>query len=247
MASKGSEYHLHIDAFTPATIPMTRLAEYIADLADLLGNFDGVHFVKVEEGTTGLVAFVDDVAVPKVHSRLRAVKTGEAPDDAIKAHRKLDDRLWEDNTSAILIGPDEIKIIEFPGKKRATLETYGPFNQQGSVDGTLVYIGGIDETAHADLEEGDRIHHCTMGRELAKRLSPYLYGMAIRVFGVGRWHRTEEGQWMMDKFTVADFKPLDESTFADTIERLRDIKGNAWKKVHDPLSELRQLRHGPED
>jgi hypothetical protein len=247
MASKGSEYHLHIDAFTPATIPMARLAEYMADLASLLGNFDGVHFVRVEEGTTGLVALVEEEAVPKVRTRLYAVKTSEGPEDAMKAHRRLDDKLEQDNASAVLFGPDQAKVIEFPGKNRMAQEIYGPFNQQGSVDGTLVYIGGIDETAHADLEEGNRIHHCTMGRELAKRLCPYLYGVTIRVFGVGRWHRTEEGEWNMDKFTVADFKPLDESTFSDTIDRLRKIEGNAWKKVRDPLSELRHLRHGTQD
>jgi hypothetical protein len=51
----------------------------------------------------------------------------------------------------------------------------------------------------------------------------------------------------MDKFTVADFKPLDESTFSDTIEGLRKIEGNAWKRVRDPLAELSQLRHGTQD
>jgi hypothetical protein len=165
----------------------------------------------------------------------------------MKAYRTLDDRLLEDNAAALLTDPDRGKIIEFPGKNRLVKETYGPFNQQGSVDGTLVYIGGIDETAHADLEEGTRIHHCTMNRELAKKLCPYLYGVTIRVFGVGRWHRTERGEWTMDKFTVADFKPLDESTFSDTIEGLRKIEGNAWKRVRDPLAELSQLRHGTQD
>lgn len=248
MASKGSEFHLHIDAFTPATIPMARLAEYMTDLAVLLGNFDGVHFMRVEEeGSTGLVTFVEDEIVPKVLTRLHAVRTNEAPDEVLRARGRLDDKLADDNASAVLTGPDHDKIIEFLGKNRLVQETYGPFNQQGSIDGTLVYIGGIDETAHADLEEGNRIHHCQMGRELAKRLCPYLYGETVRVFGLGRWHRTEEGEWTMDKFTASDFKPLNESTFSDTIDRLRKIEGNAWKKVRDPLSELRRLRHGTED
>ncbi len=247
MPTNGSEFRLHIDAFTPSTIPMARLAEYMSDFAGLLGNESGVHFVRVEDGTTGLVALIEDAAIPKVQTRLRAVRISEAPDDALRAHKRLDERLMEDNASAVLIGPDQGKIIEFPGKNRLVNEVYGPFNQQGSVDGILVYIGGIDETAHADLEEGDRIHHCQMGREMAKRLCPYLYGVTIRAFGMGRWHRTEEGEWKMDKFTVNDFKPLDESTLSDTLDKLRKIEGNDWKKLNDPLAELRLMRHGKED
>lgn len=247
MASKGSEYHLHIDAFTPSTIPMARLAEYMADFASLLGHPGGVHFLRLEEGTTGLVVFIEEEMIPKVQTRLHAVKTNEAPDEALRARERLDDRLVEDNASAILLGPDNEKIMEFLGRGQLADQAYGPFNQQGSIDGTLVYIGGIDETAHADLEEGSRIHHCQMARDLAKRLCPYLYGVTLRIFGVGRWHRTEEGEWTLDKFTAADFKPLDESTFSDTIAKLRRIEGNAWKKVPDPLSELRRLRHETED
>ncbi|MFZ0864037.1 MAG: hypothetical protein ABR881_23780 [Candidatus Sulfotelmatobacter sp.] len=35
---KHREYRFEIDAFTPATIPMARLAEYVSDLAKIFGN-----------------------------------------------------------------------------------------------------------------------------------------------------------------------------------------------------------------
>jgi hypothetical protein len=41
-------YELYIDALTPATIPMARLSEYMADFAELLGHEAHVHFERVK-------------------------------------------------------------------------------------------------------------------------------------------------------------------------------------------------------
>ena len=48
--SGDDTYELHIDAFTPASIPMSRLAEYMADFAVLLGHQEHVHFDKLKPG-----------------------------------------------------------------------------------------------------------------------------------------------------------------------------------------------------
>ena len=40
-------YRLKIDAYTPETMPMGRLAEYMADLAVILGERAAVHFVQL--------------------------------------------------------------------------------------------------------------------------------------------------------------------------------------------------------
>ena len=54
----GEEYEFHIDAFTPATIPMARLALYLTELAALFGHTESVHFEKVKKGSVRLVARV---------------------------------------------------------------------------------------------------------------------------------------------------------------------------------------------
>ena len=48
--SGDDTYELHIDAFTPESIPMSRLDEYMADFAVLLGHQEHVHFDKVKPG-----------------------------------------------------------------------------------------------------------------------------------------------------------------------------------------------------
>jgi len=45
----GEEYEFHIDAFTPATIPMARLAQYLAELSVLLDQPERVHFEKLKK------------------------------------------------------------------------------------------------------------------------------------------------------------------------------------------------------
>ena len=40
----GTEYRFKIDAYTPQTMPLVRLAEYMAELAQLLGEPTAVHF-----------------------------------------------------------------------------------------------------------------------------------------------------------------------------------------------------------
>jgi hypothetical protein len=49
---KRYEYRFHIDAFTPASMPMVHLAEYMAALAAFLGQVERVHFVRLEGGST---------------------------------------------------------------------------------------------------------------------------------------------------------------------------------------------------
>ncbi len=69
-------YELYIDSFTPETIPMARLAEYMASFAELLGHCDHVHFGKLKPGSLSIAALVDGIAQRKVDKRLDEVRFG---------------------------------------------------------------------------------------------------------------------------------------------------------------------------
>ena len=45
---KALEYRFEIDAFTPDTIPMARLAQYLGDIARMMGQEASVHFARVD-------------------------------------------------------------------------------------------------------------------------------------------------------------------------------------------------------
>jgi len=48
----GGEYRFKIDAYTPDTMPMSRLAEYMRELSEMLGEPSAVHFERLEPGST---------------------------------------------------------------------------------------------------------------------------------------------------------------------------------------------------
>jgi hypothetical protein len=87
----AGEFRFTIDAFTPSTIPLLRLADYMRDFAIMLGNEGSVHpGERLEPGSTVLVAKVEREAEPKVRERLRAIRNRDGNDRAMEAAARLD-------------------------------------------------------------------------------------------------------------------------------------------------------------
>jgi hypothetical protein len=247
MKNPAQEYRFKIDAFTPDTIPMARLAEYLTDLAALLGHQHSVHFVRMEEGSTVLVHSVEYEDVPKVQQRLIAVVAQEGPPDAMKAFAALDQKLAKDNAVGKLQGYNDNDIIRFPGRERPEPFVYGPVKQQGSIDGVLIRIGGKDETVPVHLESENIIYQCNTSRQMASQLAHNLFGPVLRVHGSGRWQREEDGTWTMLRFNISHFEVLDDSPLTEAVKRLRAIEGSDWKTLEDPFAELDRIRHEPDE
>jgi hypothetical protein len=242
MAGKPVQYEFRIDAFTPETLPMARLAEYMSDLAELLGNAEKVHFVRLKKGSAVLVHNVEWEAAPKVVERIRAIKQSEGPPEAMKAYNSIDRRLASDNAIGYLVAPSKDKVIEFPGRSRPESDAYGSFTQPGSFDGIPIMIGGKMDPVPVHMEEGDIVHLCYSSREIAKRLAAHLFVSFVRVTGYGRWHRDPDGVWVMDRFTISDFNHLRDETLEEAIARLRAAAGKP--ESEDVISDLKKIRHG---
>lgn len=250
MARQGIEYRFKVEAYSPETIPMSRLAEYMSDLATLLGNRDRVHFSRLEPGSTTIVHLVELEADPKVRERITCVRLRTAPEDAIEAYSRINKKLRDDNGRGFVEGPEGIdglkkKIIEFPGKDRTESDKFDSISQPGSLDGMLIRIGGRDETVPIYLEEGDEIHRCNANRAMAKRLARFLYDV-VRVRGVGKWNRDDFGNWVMEEFRINDFEKLDALPLREAVVNLRNIKSDI-QNMDDPIAELNKLRHGPKE
>lgn len=243
MAKQRKEFILKIDAYTPATMPMSRLAEYMADLATLLGEHAHIHFVRLGKGSTNLVHAVEYEAEPKVRERIRAVRSGDAPLEAMRAERALDKKLADDNTSGRIL-EGRSKLLEFPGKKKFTQPTYGPFNQSGTIDGIPIRVGGQEQLVPVHLQDmNGEVHICHAKRPTARDIAPHLFTTLIRVSGIGRWHREKDGTWEMDHFTIETFRELKDEPLTETVAKLRLIKSGLGQ-VEDPLAELQKIRHG---
>lgn len=243
----GDEYHFKIDGpYKPATIPMGRLAEYMAALAGLLGEQPSVHFEEVKEGSAILIAKIDPPAVPKVESRVRDVRLGDGPQDARRAFRALDDLLAADNATGQLTGGED-NVIQFPGVTRPKPLKYGPFKQEGVVEGRIVRIGGTDDSIHVHLKDGAVVLSAIeTNPDLAKELGRYLFDNVVRLHGTGTWVRTEGGAWELKRFKASRFEVLEDKPLQDVVGALRAIAGNSWAEEADPVAALLASRTGPE-
>jgi hypothetical protein len=234
-------YELYIDSFTPDTIPMARLAGYMASFAELLGHCEHVHFGKLKPGSLSVAARVDQIAQPKVDKRVDEVRYGGGPQPARRALRDIDDKLAEDNAVGRIIR-GTAKLIEFPGRTRRVEEKLGPIEQPGTLDGEVIQIGGRDETINVHLKAGELIHICVTSKAIARTLAPHIFSGAIRVRGFGTWARLESGAWILKKFQIAAFEPLDQTPLSKVFEGLRTRLAPPEAGRINPVDLMRQLR-----
>jgi len=231
--------------FTPHTLPMKRLSEYLAEYARLLGSEEAVHFVRVGEGSAALISEVESPLYASVRRRAIDAARGVGPQDAVKAFQQLDAYLRHDETAATLQNDTNKKILMFPGVTATPKESFGPFNQPGTVEGTLIKVGGKDDTIPVHIEDstgGTLI--CNATREIARQLAPYLFGNPIRLHGTGRYTRHADGTWEMIGFHIQYHEELNNDPLPVVIERLRALPGSEWNDIQNPLAELEHIRRG---
>lgn len=226
---KPVEYVLQIDVFTPETLPLARLAEYLAAMAKMIGYQERAHFLGVERGSAKLRAAIDSVDAPKVESRLAAIALGTAPKDALGGKLEIEALLANDNAVGELIEVASGRtVIPFIGRNRPKPLAFPPFREETSIEGHLVSIGGRDKTAHATLQDGDIFHTgVTMNREMARELSHLLYGPVLRLHGSGRFERLGDGAWRMTDFRTSRYERLDDRRVTEVLAKIRSIPGNA--------------------
>jgi hypothetical protein len=237
---KREEITLEIDVFTPDTLPMARLAQYLEQFSELLGHEANVHFSRLMEGSARCKAFADTQVAPKIRERVEAVVDGSAPKSALKAHGAIDDLLAADNAiGGVYLG--EEKIIEFPGRRRATREKVGPVRRTTSIEGQIFSLGGKDDTINVHLRNKDQAYRCEVSVDLARKLAPYFLNGNVRLFGQGDWYRVDS-VWQMANFTAVDFVPLEKNKLSESIADLREIFSDV--SGEDFLRTMEELRRG---
>lgn len=238
-----TDYVFHIDAFTPDTLPMGRFAEYVAQLAKLLGHAEHTHFVRLDSGSAQIVHRVDAVDAFKVETRLNGVRLGDAAKDALAAHRALDELLLNDNAVGTLTEVASSRVVvPFAGRNRPKSLGFPSFRQDASIDGQIISIGGREDTAHAILQDGGVYHaNISVKRDLARQMAKLLYGPVVRLHGRGRFERGSDGMWSMLDFRADSFETLDGRSLSEVMSTLREIAGNGLMKAdaYQAVGELR--------
>ncbi|MGO9263201.1 MAG: hypothetical protein ACLQU1_44020 [Bryobacteraceae bacterium] len=242
MADKR-EYRLQIHAYSPETMPMKRLAEYVSDLAVLFGEEGSVHLVAIESGSTCPVVLVDWEAEPKVADRIARARDKEGPEEAVHAIENINGRLLKDNGYADLITPARTKLIEFPGAKREKPIEWPSINQAGEIYGVPIAVGGKGDPVPVHLLDGKTDHYLLAERAKAKAIAIHLFSATLRVIGRGRWRKLPTGVWDLERFVIEDFDIVKAASLTEALIDLRSIDAQ-WKRSENPLAALDDIRTG---
>lgn len=230
-----------VPGYTPDTMPLDRLMEYLNQLAVVLGNPGDLHLVGVEKGSTRpVLAMRHDVAA-KARHHAREVAEGGGSTRRREAFNTIRRMVGQDGGQpAVLKAPKGAIILKFPSVEIGEDQVINSLRQLTSIEGTLVRVGGVGENAQLLIQElsGNVIAGCTASRAVAQDMAHLIY-RAIRVSGVGSWHRTETGKWEIARLHVQSFEALDESELEDVIAKLQALN---VKWPADALGQLQAMR-----
>ena len=234
----GSELVWRLKGQSPETISMSRLAEYMHQLAVLFGQQAGVRFVRVEEGSLNVVAkTVGGGRAGQIAKRVEAVRRRSGPADAMRAYNRINEMVFEDGGPARLTG--SATVLHFPGARpKEALQL--KLVDYGDVTGKL-YALAEQKTGEVGARirptTGNNAILCTASREIGLRLRAFLFE-AVRVFGQGTWVRGEDGVWACENMFIDDVRPIKNVRLREAIESLRAIECE-WPD--DPLQDLADL------
>lgn len=236
-------YIFHIGAYSPRSIPLARLAEYMAQVALLMGEPNSVHFQGLKKGSTQVLTRVQSEAAPKVRDNVNQAQWPEGGrKEARAAFNQMNEMLRADNAEGSLKRSGAV-ILKFPGRNIVRPQKLGPFNQQIEKDGVLVRIGGKDASAHATIEDSDgRTWSFEVSRDLAVGLAHYLFGQPVRLRGQARVFRDERGHWEYPSLKATEFKVLDAGDLAEVVGRIREAPPGTWITSLDALDMLHRER-----
>jgi len=244
--SAPGKYELKIDGFTPDTLPLERMAQYLVEFSKLLGESSQVHFDRVRDGSAILTVNVDEPVRIRVADRLHQSQSESGTAALRNALSAIEHLLYEDNSTGSVISTGSSEetaiIIEFPTIDRDRSSKIGPIWQDGHIEGYLTRLEGVDATKHASLVSADTNYgRIETNASLAQSIKPYLFEkIIIRLSGRGQWYR-ENDVWFLKKFQASDFEVLDDSSLSDVIIQLRNLD-HGWNDIDDPAEELRRIR-----
>src|ERR1700722_18077983 len=111
------EGNVNGEDLTPLTLPMARLAEYLTDLAVIMGHRESVHFIMADKGSLQSVMYVDEEEEGRITHHIQSAARGISTRDANAAYKRLDDKLREDDAIGDIVNSSsKATVIEFPGR-----------------------------------------------------------------------------------------------------------------------------------
>ena len=237
-------YSLRLKGFTPQSLPLGRLGEYVCALADLIGDDVSASFERVTKGSAQLKVLIDESSESIVIARIRRAPLAEEGSSVRRGYEKIQSLLAADKTSAEFRPEKGAVILKFPGAPKGAIRL-STVKEFGELSGRIIKVGGRDDTIPVTLmtATGEAIN-CSSTLEMARRLKPCLLEpVDVILEGIGRWKRTDSGAWSIIEFKIHDFSIMDFSDFDASLETARAL-GSGWDSTQDVNQALSRIRYG---
>ncbi len=223
------ELSIVIPGYTPETMPLDRLIDYLQQMAVVLGDPENLHLIEIRKSSVMPVLHAPKATALEARERAQRVQRGDGTKRQKDAYDKIRRMVRRDAVGATYAGrPALLKtaervILEIPAAAE-DLGVVEGLRQATSIDGQLIRVGGAGDDAALQIQllDGRILSGFTAKRQLAKDLATLLWE-PVRLSGVGQWCRDSEGTWNLIRMQVQSFERLDEEDATLTLEKLRDL------------------------
>lgn len=231
-----------IPGYTPETIPLARLIEYLQQMSIVLGDPENLHLVAIVDGSVEPVLHAPKAIALEARDRASRVQRGDGTRKQVDAYNKIRRMVRRDSRDAgkpALLRSQQKVVLEIPAAPEDVGAITG-IRQASSIDGQLIRVGGAGEDAALQVQDlqGKILSGFTAKRSIAKELASLLWE-PVRLYGIGIWERSSEGEWQLERMQVQTYEKLDDEDLSLVLERLRSLKV-AWPD--DALDRLREER-----
>lgn len=231
------EFKFVIPAFTPETMPLDRLLEYLQQIAAVIGDASQLHLIKIEQSSTAPVFKMDTRVAYEAKDRADRFRSGQGTTNQHRAYDRLRRMVRHDTGQsgrpARLHWRSNV-VIEIPPAPDET--ALSGIRQATTLDGLLVSVGGVGDSAAIRLQslDGTVVSKLSAERSVAKELARRIYE-PVRVSGPGTWGRSEDGVWGLERMQIQSFEPLDDEPLSAVMAKLRAAKVNWPDDAEDRL------------
>ena len=228
--SDTEELSFVIPGYTPETMPLDRLIEYLQQMAVVLGDPTNLHLVEIRESSTAPVLHAPRAIALAARERASSVQRGDGTKRQVEAYNRMRRMVRTDTVGlgyagrAALLKTHERVILEIPPASDDSCIVEG-WRQHTIIDGQLIRVGGAGDDAALQVQDldGRILSGFWAKRALAKELAQLLWE-PVRLAGIGIWGRDADGAWNLSRMQVQSYERLDDEDATLTLERLRDLK-----------------------
>ena len=215
------ELEFVIPAYTPETMPLDRLLQYLQQIGEVVGAASDMHLVRIEPSSTKPIFTMPVPIAIQARERVAAVRRGGGTGIQRAAYNRIRRMVRQDGGKPASLSDRSGIILDFPPAPEETGAISG-VRQASTFDGALIRVGGVGDFTPIQMQnmDGEIFSGFSAPRILAKEMAQRLFE-PIRVAGIGNWDRSASGEWKLSRMLVQSYEPLKDEPLEEVFHRLK--------------------------